>query len=299
MKNIIDQLWKSLNIILLVLIMASAIYVYIVNPDQMFGNRKHEVRVKDVRENAQYPQTVGWGEGYIQDPVHMNNPLNSPSDMQAIANANNNYNVANALDPYGIQQIAKPGINTPIPRNSAVNKILQEGHWIGLEVIPLTAAIAAANSVPENVSGVLVDEVTLVAAESGLLAGDVITAVDGVKVISLQSFKEATAHVAALPQSIVTVYRNGNYMDIAVNAGEQLGIAQMEAAPMILPTDASPHGYYGPCDKCHTISKSARNTGQLKKDAGDILTVAAPPIKWGSEPAHRNRGTCTNCHTVI
>ncbi len=298
MKNFIDQLWKSLNIILMILIVGSAAYFYIMNPEQMFGKRAqgHDVSVNDVRQNSQYSQTVGWGEGFIQDPVNVNNQ----PDVQTVANPNNNYNLAQSLDPYGIQQIARPNMNpAPNTRTAALNKILQEGHWIGLEVIPLISTIAKANNIPDNISGVLVDEVTLVAAASGLLAGDVITAIDGVKVVSLSSFKQATAYVASLPQSIVTVYRNGNYMDIAVNAGEQLGIAQMEAAPMILPTDASPHGYYGPCDRCHSISKSAKNTGQLRKDAGDVLTVAAPPIKWGIESTHRNRGTCTNCHSVI
>ncbi|MBC8412311.1 PDZ domain-containing protein [bacterium] len=301
MKNVIDQIWKSVNIILMVLIVASVGYVYFLNPGQMFGARggmfaeEPDVHINDVIMNSNQPQTIGWGEGFIQgQPV-----ANDPNGLQQIATMDNDASFIHNPDPYGIQMIARTELTPPSTQTGALDKILQEGHWIGLEVVPLTAAIALANGVPENVTGVLVDEVTLVSAESGLLAGDVITAIDSQKVTNLRSFKAATALVQALNQSMVTVYRNGNYQDIAVNNGEQLGLAQMEAAPMILPTDASPHGYYGPCDRCHTISKTAKNTGQMKKDAGDILTVTAHPIKWGSESRHRNRGTCTNCHNVI
>ncbi len=293
MKSILDYKWQAANIVLMLLIAASALYIFIVDPAGKIGERHVDVRPKDVRQNAQSPQVVAWGQGYIQDPV--NNP-NDPYGIRMIARGNNNSTPPH--DPYGIQQMGK---TVPVPGgipSAAVDKILQEGHWIGLEVIPLTAAIATANRIPENVSGALVDEVTLVSAESGLLAGDVITSVAGEKVTDLKSFKAATGQVAASAQVAVTVYRNGQYMDIAVNAGEPVGIAQMEAAPMILPTDASPHGYYGPCDECHTISKTAKNTGQLRKDAGDVLLVAAPPIRWGSEAPHRERGTCTNCHSV-
>jgi len=72
--------------------------------------------------------------------------------------------VGNVPQPPPVQQVAP-------------DKVLQEGHWIGLEVIGLSSAIARANNIPDDVRGVLIDEVTLLAAESGLLAGDVITGV--------------------------------------------------------------------------------------------------------------------------
>jgi hypothetical protein len=294
MKNVIDNIWKSVNIILIVSIIASALYIYIVNPGAIMGEHAKDVSVKDVRQNANYPQTVAWGNGFVQDQFV---DTNDPYGVTTVAAANDNY--IQSYDPYGIQQIARTDTNTANTQKTFTDKILQEGHWIGLEVIPLTSTIAAANNIPDNISGTLVDEVTLISAQSGLLAGDVITAISGVRVADLKSFKAATWQVASSTQATVTVYRNGEYLDIPINAGEQLGIAQMEAAPMILPIDVSPHGYYGPCDKCHTISKSAKNTGQLRKDAGDVLTVAAPPIQWGAEATHRNRGTCTNCHTII
>jgi membrane-associated protease RseP (regulator of RpoE activity) len=194
---------------------------------------------------------------------------------------------------------------------AASDKALIEGHWIGGEVIPLTAMIAKANSIPPDVAGVLIDEVTLLSAEVGLYAGDVITAINGKKVTDLKSFQQATKDVAQSNRATVSVYSGGKNKDIMVFSTEVLGIAQMEGAPMILATDRSPHAYYGPCDKCHVISTNAARTkpilnspnalnpNELLKDAGDNLTKVAPNIRIGTPPPHRNRGTCTLCHVVL
>ncbi len=182
---------------------------------------------------------------------------------------------------------------------TTTEKILQEGHWIGLEVVPLTPQLAAANGIPDNVSGVLVDEVTLTAADSGVMAGDVITAINGLKVRDLKTFEKSTRQVAMINQTNVSVYRGGKNRDVRVITNNALGVAQMEGAPMILSTATRPHGYYGPCDRCHVISKTPRNPGQLAKDAGDVLITTPPPIKWGAQPPHGDRGKCTNCHTII
>ncbi|HIJ60526.1 MAG TPA: hypothetical protein HPP56_07940, partial [Nitrospirae bacterium] len=53
------------------------------------------------------------------------------------------------------------------------------------------------------------------------------------------------------------------------------------------------------CEKCHAIAKTVKNTGQMAKDGGDVLTKKAPLIKWGVKAPHGNRGVCVNCHTVI
>ena len=60
---------------------------------------------------------------------------------------------------------------SPLEQNAAGKKFI-EGHWLGLEVIPLTAELATEYQVPKGETGVLVDEVTLESAESGILAGD-------------------------------------------------------------------------------------------------------------------------------
>ncbi len=315
MGNFFNILWKAVNVLLGLLIVVTVLYLYIKNPGvnhgEMLGEGKRDVRPRDVRANAQYPQPIA-GQGTLwngnqqaqfQDPygaAQVGGDLFDPFGITQMAAGGQNIN--NFIDPMDLQPMAnQPVVNqNNLPAKTApTTKILQEGHWIGLEVIPLNSTIAMANNIPNNISGVLVDEVTLVSAESGILAGDVITAIGTQEIGDLLSFKKATKGVAESRQATVTVYRNGGLKEILVKAGEPLGFAQMEAAPMILATDRSPHGYYGPCDRCHTISKTAKNTGQLARDAGDVLAVAPPPIKWGVNAPHRDRGVCTNCHSVI
>jgi hypothetical protein len=181
----------------------------------------------------------------------------------------------------------------------AMGKTWIEAHWIGLEAGPLVPAVAKANNIPANVSGVFVDEVTLVAADAGLLAGDVITAVNGIQVTDLKSFKNATKQVALANHAQVTVFRRGGTRNIAVTAPDELGFAQIEGAPMILATDRAPHGNYGPCDSCHTIAPGGINLNQMAKDLGDILTTTAPNIKKGTPAPHGNRGACSKCHVLL
>jgi membrane-associated protease RseP (regulator of RpoE activity) len=194
---------------------------------------------------------------------------------------------------------AQPNQSVPMQPIIVPDLALIEGHWIGGEVIPLTAMIAKANSIPPDVVGVLFDEVTLLSAEAGLMAGDVVTAINGRKVTDLKSFQQATKEVAQSNRATVSVYSGGRSKDIIIFSAETLGMAQMEAAPMILATDRSPHSNYGPCNKCHAISKTPLNTGQLAKDQGDNLTKVAPTIRKGTPPPHSKRGTCTLCHVVL
>lgn len=226
-----------------------------------------------------------------------------PQDRMNQQNATGQMDKANQMGAPPVNQgamvAAPPNQNARVQPIAVPDMALQEGHWIGLEVISLTPAIAKANSLPPEVAGVLIDEVTLLAAEVGLLAGDVITAVNDKKVVDLKSFWQATKDLGQSNRATVSVFSGGNNKNIVVFSTEALGMAQMEAAPMILATDKSPHGYYGPCDKCHAISKTPLNTGQLAKDQGDILTKAAPVIRKGIPAPHRRRGTCTSCHVVL
>jgi len=196
--------------------------------------------------------------------------------------------------PYGFV-----GQNVVPVAGGALGKTWIEAHWIGLEAGPLLPAVAKANNIPPNISGVFVDEVTLVAADSGLLAGDVITAVNGNQVSDLKTFKNATKHVALANQAQVTIFRRGAYKTIVVVSPDELGFAQIEGAPMILATDRAPHGYYGPCDNCHAIAPGRTNINQMAKDLGDILAKSAPNIKKGTPPPHGNRGACTKCHVLL
>jgi hypothetical protein len=196
--------------------------------------------------------------------------------------------------PYGFS-----GQNIVPVAGGALGKTWIEAHWIGLEVGPLNAAVAKANNIPPDVAGVLVDEVTLVSADAGLLAGDVITAVNGTGINDLKSFKNATRQVAMATQAVVTIYRRGIFKKITVNTPDELGLAQVEGAPMILATERAPHGYYGPCDTCHSIAPGTANLNQMARDLGDVLATTAPNIKMGTPPPHRPRGACTKCHVLL
>lgn len=236
------------------------------------------------QQNRQSPLTMAEENPFAQRPVKQR--LSRPADPNAQP-AQYQYN-------YGFpEQSVIPVAGGPM------GKTWIEAHWIGLEAGPITPAVAKANNIPADVTGVLVDEVTLVAADSGLLAGDVITAVNGIDVVDLKSFRSATKQVALATQAQVTIYRRGSFKKIAINAPEELGFAQIEGAPMILATDRAPHGYLGPCDKCHTIAPGAANIGQMARDMGDVLVKNAPNIRKGTPPPHGNRGACSKCHVLL
>ncbi len=327
--------FKILNPVLIALIIVGGVYIYFLLTDSTekipyFGREREEDMIqRNVMQNAldtavistqnniqaadpyapRYPDTpLPRQAAAPRNDMPMPQDLPAPdNDLQGIESyrrglAGRSYRFQN---PQGFQQAGLQRQdtfkqkNTLIRRNAFTEKILQEGHWIGLEVIPLTSIIAAANNIPANISGVIIDEVTLLAAESGLLAADVITGIDGYSVHDLTSFRLATREAANSMRGIVSIYRAGSYRDIAVTGMEALGVAQMEAAPMIRATDKSPHSYYGPCDRCHSITRSASNSGHLAKDMGDVLIRRLPPIQAGIQSIHEDRGRCASCHDII
>ena len=227
---------------------------------------------------------------YVVSPF---NPLDTPSGVPVAGQT------APAQGPGGQpaqpnQSAATPGQPIAVPDVPFI-----EGHWIGLETIPLTPAIAQANSIPPEVTGVLIDEVTLLSAAVGIVAGDVITGINGKRVTDLKSFQAATRDTAQSTKATVTLFSGGAAKTMTVVGTDVMGVAQMEGAPMILATARSPHPYYGPCDRCHAIAKTGANINQLLKDQGDALNKVAPNIRAGTPPPHRNRGKCTSCHVVI
>lgn len=196
--------------------------------------------------------------------------------------------------PYGFA-----GQNVLPVAGGALGKTWIEAHWIGLEAGPITLAVAKANNIPPEVAGVLVDEVTLVSADVGLLAGDVITAINGTRLYDLKSFQNATRQVAQANQAEVTIYRQGGYKKISISTPGELGLAQVEGAHMILVTEKAPHSYQGPCDNCHSIAPGTANLNQMARDLGDVLPTTAPNIKKGTPPPHRPRGACPKCHVLL
>ncbi|HIJ90553.1 MAG: PDZ domain-containing protein [Desulfobulbaceae bacterium] len=249
------------------------------NGEPFFDNQNRQHQMELQAENMLPPRSQRMRlSRQAGDPIAMANQNVQPLDFQPPAT------LANPVVPVV---------------GAAMGKTWIEAHWIGLEAGPLLPAVAKANNIPPDVSGVMIDEVTLLSADSGLLAGDVITAVNGNRVSDLKSFQNATKLVAQGNQAKLTIYRRGATKNIMVTGPDELGWAQVEGAPMILATDRAPHGSYGPCDKCHVIAPGKTNTGQMAKDLGDILAKTAPNIKKGTPPPHGNRGACTQCHVLL
>jgi serine protease Do len=196
------------------------------------------------------------------------------------------------------QAVAVPAGTLPSPREqNAAGKKFIEGHWLGLEVIPLTPELAAEYQVSKGETGVLVDEVTLEAAESGILAGDMVRSVDRFPTPDLETFFQATQRVREKERAQVEVSRRGSKMTFVLTARNtaELGFAQMEAAQPIQPGALRPHRYMGTCTNCHVFMQSG---GQLPTDAGDILPNP-PPITENAKARHRYRGPCATCHTIL
>ncbi len=194
----------------------------------------------------------------------------------------------NAMVPTGT-------LPSPRQQNAAGKKFI-EGHWLGLEVIPLTAELATEYQIPRGQAGVLVDEVTLEAAESGILAGDMVQSIGGFPTPDLKTFFRVTQRVQEEERAQVGISRRGSKMAFFMTARntEMLGFAQMEAAQPIRPGALRPHRYMGSCTSCHIFMKTG---GQLPTDAGDILPNP-PPITKNAKAPHRYRGLCATCHTI-
>lgn len=189
---------------------------------------------------------------------------------------------------------AGAGYPTPLEQNAA-GKELVEGHWLGMELIPLTGELAREYGIPPATLGLLVDEVSLEAAESGLLAGDVVQSINNYPTPDIKEFTEATRRVAHLKEAQIRVFRRGRVMALTIRSERTLGFSQNESAQPIRPGAISPHRSRGrPCTACHIIMQTG---GQLPTDAGDILPDPAP-ITRNSKAPHGYKGPCNSCHQV-
>ncbi|MEI6666930.1 MAG: PDZ domain-containing protein [Acidobacteriota bacterium] len=303
------------NPVVVTLVLCAAVYVYFFyvrgapvlrSVPQTTGETENERNWEQVPPKENRVVAVAGTVQQLESPIvprnaqnvtPLPNPLETPQGTSVAAAAA----APAAPNPDPLPSGPNPGAAATVPGQPVVVPDVPfiEGHWIGLETIPLTAAIAQANAIPPEVTGVLIDEVTLLSAAVGIVAGDVITAVNGKKVTDLKTFQAATKDVAQSNKASVALFSGGKPKTMMVVGTDALGVAQMEAAPMILATARSPHPYYGPCDRCHAIAKNGFNANQLLKDQGDALNKVAPNIRAGTLPPHRNRGKCTSCHVVI
>jgi hypothetical protein len=196
-----------------------------------------------------------------------------------------------------VLQPLSAGAMLPSPiEQGAAHKVLIEGHWLGVELIPLTPELAKEYNVPPDTKGLLVDEISLESAESGVLAGDLVVAVEGVATPDLIAFTEATKRVKDRRKARILVSRRGQLLEFTFSSESMLGFSQNEAAQPITPGSLSPHRNRSkPCTACHIIMVTG---GQLPTDAGDILPNP-PAITKGAISPHEYRGKCKTCHIIL
>ncbi|MEE8392959.1 MAG: magnetosome magnetite formation protein MamP [Rhodospirillales bacterium] len=205
------------------------------------------------------------------------------------------------------QTIDNPDNADTPPNYLPVDIQLSEAHWQGMDVRILDSELRRKLKYPQGLLGVLIDETTLNAAKAGFLAGDIIISVNQVRVINLEEFQRSSRMVRGLNKAPLAVLRksggkeNGRYtmnrLTLVLRGDPDLGFAQVEAAPMILPGDGRPHTYRGACTSCHTVGVGF----ELTPDP-DLITLPPPPLSHatvvkGVNP-HRARGPCEACHVI-
>ena len=118
------------------------------------------------------------------------------------------------------------GIGFAIPIGRAqriVDQLIRHGEvqvpWVGLEVQDLTPELSAHFAVQEG-RGVLVSRIATQspAARSGLLRGDVITAINGEAVTSLRDYDRVLAEVSVDAQIVVDFLRQGKVRNVRMIA---------------------------------------------------------------------------------
>jgi hypothetical protein len=284
------------------------------------NNRK----VKNVREFVNLVKTVDVSKGVLLDILRVGQPMYvtlkdtigmseivkrtfdqamgegisaGDSALKQAAFANRSpAETAEAGGNFSLQTAPPAGARFPSPKEQgAANKELIEGHWLGMELIPLTPELAKEYRVPPDTKGLLVDEISLESAESGILAGDMVVAVDGKATPDLVAFTEATRRVKNRTKAKVQVFRRGQSLEFIFRSERVLGFSQNEAAQPITPGALSPHrGRSKACTVCHIIMITG---GQLPTDAGDILPNP-PPIPSNATMRHEYRGPCNTCHVI-
>lgn len=204
------------------------------------------------------------------------------------------------------QQRVAPPLTASLKSYRAPTIQLSEAHWQGLEAIPLTSELKKKLELPPDLQGVLIDEATMAALDSGLRAGDVLVAVNGNPVKTLEGVLRESKRVKRLRSVTMTVqrgrrmvagrataYRRIDLHRIVLSVKDELGFAQVETAPMILSGDITPHAYRGPCTQCHAIG----TLGHMVPDP-DLITLPAPPIRASTPRPHQDRGPCVACHVI-
>jgi S1-C subfamily serine protease len=131
---------------------------------------------------------------------------------------------------------ARPGAQ---PQQASRPQTLTRGGYLGISGVTMAPALAEAMDLDEDTNGILIvtvesgspaDEAGLQAGSSGesivingreiLLGGDVITAVDGRSVASIQALRESLAGYDPGDEVSITILRGGSEQDVQVTLGE-------------------------------------------------------------------------------
>jgi serine protease Do len=128
---------------------------------------------------------------------------------------------------------SRPGQSSTQPAQPSTSQNSSPG-WLGISGLTLTAEIAKAMNLPDTQKGALVENVTLgsPADKAGLqgsarsfttaegqqimLGGDVITAVDGKSVSTIQELTQTIQAAKAGQKVTLSIVRNGENQDLAV-----------------------------------------------------------------------------------
>jgi Magnetochrome domain len=231
-------------------------------------------------------------------------PLAPPPAAVRVLPVVNPMSVAAVLPPDSVAGAALVKTDPVPPNYTGRHMALFEAHWQGLDGRLMTRELSKKLGWPVGTTGLLVGEVTLNAASSGLRAGDVVVRVGDVPIQTVADFQAATKVVMNRGEAAVTVLRKASNapgvfrtLTMVVRGDDVLGFAQVEGAPQILPGDPRPHAYRGPCTECHSIGEGM----ELTPDP-DLITLPTPVIARdvaarGAAP-HENRGVCEACHVI-
>jgi serine protease Do len=138
------------------------------------------------------------------------------------------------------------GIAFAIPSATArdvVSSLVENGvvmrGWLGVQIQPVTAEIAESIGM-ENARGALVSEAQAdgPALEVGIRAGDVITQVNGRDVASPRELARVIGAYAPGTSVEVSIWRNGETQEFAIELGELPGEQQQAALEVPTPTTA-------------------------------------------------------------
>ncbi|MGN7613624.1 magnetochrome domain-containing protein [Magnetococcales bacterium HHB-1] len=229
-----------------------------------------------------YPAVTQMG-GMDRQPVSVRNRV-QPLEPQfrGEMQSNRRQKTASTPDPAALKAYIAPNIQ------------MSEAHWQGLEALPLSKELKKKLKLPKNLRGVLVDEVTLNAAASGVMAGDVLLAINSRPTHSLEQVVSESKRIQMRQSATLTVYRKKRMHVFTMTARGNLGFAQVESAPMILPGEIMPHPYRGACTTCHPVG----TTGHIVPDPDGVI-LPPPPISAKAKRPHRDHGPCRACHVIV